>query len=309
MRSKADLTAAIRNGGPAVLVINSRARTGAALLQHAPRRLAEQGITVARVIHVRRPDRLVRALDEAVAEGPDLLIAAGGDGTLSTAGKHVAGLDLALGVLPVGTTNNFARSIGWSGDLDGALATLGTGKVADVDLGQAGPDAFTNMVSLGVSVQVAGRVPHRLKRHIGRTAYPLTALAALPGHRPFQARITAGDTTLEFETHQLNIANGAFHGGRRIARDADIDDRLLLAYRFGSASRLHLIGSAVRHALTGSRLSMDDEPFLTAGDLHLETDPALPLDVDGEFRGSTPVRIHVRPNALRVMVPQAFTDR
>ncbi|MCO5971700.1 diacylglycerol/lipid kinase family protein [Actinoallomurus soli] len=309
MRSKADLTAAIRDGGPAVLVINARARTGEALLQHAPRRLAEQGVAVARVINVRRPGRLPQALDEAVAEKPDLLIAAGGDGTLSTAGKRVADLDLALGVLPVGTTNNFARSIGWSGDLDGAIATLGSGKVADVDLGQAGPDAFTNMVSLGVSVQVAGRVPHRLKRHLGRTAYPLTALAALPGHRPFRARITAGDTELEFETHQLNIANGAFHGGRRIARDADIDDRLLLAYRFGAASRLHLVGSAVRHALTGSYLSMEDEPFLTAGDLRLETDPVLPLDVDGEIRGSTPVHIRVRPNALRVMVPQDFTDR
>ncbi|GAA4612612.1 diacylglycerol kinase family lipid kinase [Actinoallomurus liliacearum] len=309
MRSKADLTAAIRSGGPAVLVINARARTGAALLEHAPRRLAEQGIAVARVINVRRPERLARALDEAIAEGPDLLIAAGGDGTLSTAGKRVAGLDLALGVLPVGTTNNFARSVGWSGDLDGALATLGSGKVADVDLGQAGPDAFTNMVSLGVSVQVAGRVPHRLKRHLGRSAYPLTALAALRGHRPFQARIIAGDTKLEFETHQLNIANGAFHGGRRIARDADIDDRLLLAYRFGAGSRLHLVGSAVRHALAGSYLSVDDEPFLTTGDLHLETDPALPLDVDGEIRGRTPLRIHIRPNALRVMVPQDFTDR
>jgi YegS/Rv2252/BmrU family lipid kinase len=309
MRSKDELTAAIRDGGPAILVINTRARTGAALLQHAPRLLAEQGIAVARVINVRRPERLGRALDEAVADAPDLLVAAGGAGTLSTAGKRLAGLDMALGVLPVGTTNNFARSLGWSGGVETALATLGSGKVADVDLGQAGPDSFTNMVSLGVSVQVAGRVPHRLKRHLGRTAYPLTALGALPGHRPFRARITAGDTTLKFETHQLNIANGAFHGGRRIARDADIDDRLLLAYRFGAGSRVHLIGSAVRHALTGSYLSMEDQPFLTAGDLHLETDPALPLDVDGEIRGRTPVRIRVRPNALRVIVPQDFIDR
>ncbi|GAA4634702.1 diacylglycerol kinase family lipid kinase [Actinoallomurus vinaceus] len=309
MRSKDELTAAIRNGGPAVLVINTRARTGAALLQRAPLLLAEQGVTVARVINVRRPERLARALDEAIADAPDLLVAAGGDGTLSTAGKRLAGLDMALGVLPVGTTNNFARSLGWPGSLDAAMATLGAGKVADVDLGQAGPDAFTNMVSLGVSVQVAGRVPHRLKRHLGRSAYPLTALAALPGHRPFRARITAGDTTLEFETHQLNVANGAFHGGRRIARDADIDDRLLLAYRFGAGSRLHLIGSAARHALTGSYLTMDDEPFLTTGDLHVETDPALPLDIDGEVRGRTPVRIHIRPNALRVMVPQDFIDR
>jgi diacylglycerol kinase (ATP) len=309
MRSKAELTAAIRDGGPTVLVINARARTGAALLQHAPRLLAEQGVTVARVIHVRRPERLAHALDDAVADAPDLLIAAGGDGTLSTAGKRLAGLDMALGVLPVGTTNNFARSLGWSGDLDSAVSVIGSGKVADVDLGEAGPDAFTNMVSLGVSVQVAGRVPHRLKQHLGRTAYPLTALAALPRHRPFRACITAGDQSLEFETHQLNIANGAFHGGRRIARDAEIDDRLLLAYRFGAASRLHLIGSAVRHALTGAYLSMEDEPFLTAGELHLETDPVLPLDIDGEIRGRTPVRIRVRPNALRVMVPQDFTDR
>ncbi|MEV0408614.1 hypothetical protein [Actinoallomurus sp. NPDC050550] len=68
MRSKDELTAAIRDGGPAVLVINTRARMGAALLHRAPRLLAEQGVTVARVINVRRPERLARALDEAVAD-------------------------------------------------------------------------------------------------------------------------------------------------------------------------------------------------------------------------------------------------
>ncbi|MCP9978079.1 hypothetical protein LUX32_10915 [Actinomadura madurae] len=110
----------------------------------------------------------------------------GGDGTIAEAVGHLAHRDIALGVLPLGTTNNFARSLELPLDLPGAVATLALGrpdggKVADVDVGWfestgdpqgEGPGAerehiFANMVSLGLSVEVAGHVPHTLKRFLG----------------------------------------------------------------------------------------------------------------------------------------------
>lgn len=177
-----------------------------------------------------------------------------------------------------------------------------------MDLGRAGDTVFANLVSAGLSAQVAASVPHRLKRVAGRAAYPLTALAALPRHRAFRATVTAGNQTLEMETHQLNIANGSFHAGRPITGDAGADDRLLLAYRLGDAGRASLITATLGHVARGARRTWAEPAFLAVSELWLETDPPLPLDVDGEIAGCTPVRIALAPEALRVMVHRDFPD-
>jgi diacylglycerol kinase (ATP) len=167
----------------------------------------------------------------------------------------------------LGTTNNFARSLGLPLHLPAALRILVEGKVADVDLGHVAGRHFANLTSLGLSVQVAEHVPHQLKRILGRAAYPLTALALLPRHRPFTAWLrvtnlddgTAGtDGTSRTDggvhepvTHQLNIANGSHHAGRAIARDTGLDDRQLVVYRLGDADRLRLTLATVRQTVTG----------------------------------------------------------
>jgi diacylglycerol kinase (ATP) len=133
----------------------------------------------------------------------------------------------------------------------GAIATLAGGKVADVDLARAGEDIFTNMASIGLSVQVAQAVPAPLKRVLGRGAYTLTAVRRLPAHRPFEATLTINGERHVLWTHQLNIANGSHHAGRRIARDASVDDRLLIVYRLGDASRLRVSGQTLDQILFG----------------------------------------------------------
>jgi diacylglycerol kinase family enzyme len=208
----------------------------------------------------------------------------------------------------VRTTNNFARTLGIPLTVAGAVGVLTGGKVADVDLGHVNGTYFANLVSVGLSGHVAATVRHDLKRLLGRAAYPLTALARLPRHRPFQAAITAGDQTRTFTTHQLNVANGSFHAGRPITGDASADDRLLLAYRLGGPGRPALIGATVRHALAGARRTQAEPAFLAATDVWLHTDPPLPLDIDGEISGQTPARIRLAPNALRVMVDAGFPD-
>ena len=265
--------------------------------------------------------------------GADLIVVGGGDGTLSEATHQLAHRDLCLGVLPLGTTNNFARSLGLPLHLPAALRILTEGKVADVDLGHVAGRHFANLTSLGLSVQVAKHVPHQLKRILGRAAYPLTALALLPRHRPFTARLRITDgtgndgddgTTVddgtdgtdgtgrgvhELVTHQLNIANGSHHAGRAIARDTGLDDRQLVIYRLGDAHRLRLTLATVRQTVTGPRRPLAHTPFLTARHVWLHTDPPLDLDVDGEIRGRTPAQITLEANALRVMVARRLPRR
>ncbi len=116
-------------------------------------------------------------------------------------------------MLPLGTTNNFARTLGTPLNLPAAITVLTDGKVADVDLGLVGDYPFANLVSVGVSAEVAGHVPAVLKRLIGRGAYPFTALRLLPRH---QTSMPVSPPPISAATHcghQVNIANGSFHAG------------------------------------------------------------------------------------------------
>ncbi|GGQ40610.1 diacylglycerol/lipid kinase family protein [Couchioplanes azureus] len=309
MRTKQQLSADIHGERRAALVVNAHSRRGGRRYADARSRLLAAGFRLLGDFPVHRPGELEASLSAAVALGPDVLAVGGGDGTISTAARVLAHRDIALGLLPLGTTNNFARTVGVPLDLGEAVATLTHGTVVDVDLGLAGDLLFTNHVGVGLSADVMTRAPRRLKRVAGRLAYPMTALALLARHRPLRARLRAQGRQHEFLTHQLYVANGGFHAGRPIAGDADADDRLLVAYPVGGASRRALLRETARNAATGHRRTLRDEPFLAVGELWLETDRPARVEVDGEPCGQTPVRITVDPNALRIMAPPGTVDR
>ncbi|MFC0528925.1 diacylglycerol/lipid kinase family protein [Phytohabitans kaempferiae] len=307
MRSKIELQDAIHRARRAVLIVNTHSRRGRRLYEVVRGRLAAEGFHLLGCFPVENTERLPGQLAAAIALDPDLLVAGGGDGTVSEAARHLAHRDIALGVLPLGTTNNFARALAVPHRPAGALGVLTGGKVADVDLGQAGETIFANHANVGLSAQVGEAVPARLKRHIGKSAYPLTAVARLLRHRPFRARITAGGDEYEVVTHQLNIVNGRFQAGRPITSDATVDDRVLHVFPVGGPRRRQLLSASLRQAFAGQR-QPTAPPFLATDDLTVETDPPLPLDVDGEVHGRTPIRVRLLPNALRVMVAPSFVD-
>jgi YegS/Rv2252/BmrU family lipid kinase len=290
------------------VVVNTRSRRGRLRYPEVVSMLKAEGFDPIRLFPVDDPKRLRATLEAALEAKPDLLIVGGGDGTLSAAVKHVAHRDVALGVLPLGTTNNFARSLGIPLDLQGAIRLFRTGKVADIDLGVAGGREFANLASFGVSVEVAGKVKPWLKRLVGRAAYPLTALMILPRHQPFRAFLTVDGHRHELLTHQLNIANGRFHGGWQVAKDISIDNGRLVAYQLGSGKRLRLLLETLIRATTGRWRSLAGGPFVMGREIHLETDPPMAADVDGEVRLMTPITIRTVPNGLRVMVLADFVD-
>ncbi|GLY02586.1 MULTISPECIES: diacylglycerol kinase family protein [Actinoplanes] len=306
MRTKQQLTDDIRRDRRAVLVVNARSRRGRKLYEDAHARLLAAGFTVLGSYAVDRD--LEESLAEALALGPDLLVAGGGDGTISTAGRMLAHRDVALGLLPLGTTNNFARTVGIPPDLDAAIATLTDGKVIDVDLGVAGDMPFTNHVGVGLSAEIMISAPRRLKRVVGRIAYPITALGLLTRHRPLTVTVRADGREIVYRTHQVYVANGGFHAGRPITADAGADDRLLVAYPVGGGTRWELLRETARNVLTGHRRTLREQPFLAVGELFLQTDRPTRTEVDGEPCGETPLRVAVDPNALRIMAAADSPD-
>ncbi|MGC5022499.1 diacylglycerol/lipid kinase family protein [Micromonospora sp. DT47] len=309
MRSKQELTEAVRRDRRAALVVNAHSRRGRQRYEHVRARLVAAGFDLLGTYPVEHPGGLERSLAEAADLGPDLLVAGGGDGTLSAAARLLAHRDIALGLLPLGTTNNFARTVGVPLDLAGAVAVLTHGKVIDVDLGLAGDMRFANHVGVGLSADIMRRTPPRLKRLTGRLAYPMTAVALLLRHRPLRVTLKVDGATHDLVTHQLYVANGGFHAGRPITADADADDRLLVAYPVGGPARRDLLRHAARNAATGGSRTLDQRPFLAGGEVWLETDRPARVEVDGELCGRTPLRIGLDANALRVMAPADSEDR
>jgi diacylglycerol kinase (ATP) len=298
----------IRDERELVLLVNVRSRRGARHHRAVRAMLERHGFTVTAEHLVRDPAAQLSALlPQILAARPPLLVVGSGDGTIATVVDHVAHTDTVLGYLPLGTTNNFGRSLGLPMRLRGAVDVIAHGKVADVDLGSVNGDLFANLVSIGVSADVAGRTPHALKRHLGRGAYAATGLRGLLAHRPFVADVSTAETTWRVATHQLNIANGRMHAGTAIAADASVDDRLLIAYALGGPGRLSTVYAAAHQALTPWR-PVERKGYLTATELRVSTDTPQLVDVDGEIAGRTPIHVQLSANALRVLVPLDFVD-
>ncbi|WP_309134012.1 diacylglycerol kinase family protein [Cellulomonas sp.] len=303
-----------RAGAPeAVVVVNARSRRGAVLHDRIAPALAARGVRVLDVHVVRDPGaELPELLPRVLATEPPMLVVGSGDGTLATVVDHLAGRSTVLGYLPLGTTNNTGRSLGLPLRLGAALDVVAHGRTVGVDLGRANDDWFANLVSVGLSSEVAGRTPHLLKRRLGRAAYALTAARALATHRPFEAEVTADGRTLRVRTHQLNVANGRVHAGTAIAADAGIDDRLLVAYTLGGAHPASVVAAAAHQATTPWR-PLGHKGYVTAAQVRVVTDRRLPLDVDGELAGwvgpDEPLVVRVDAGALRVRVPQGFVLR
>jgi len=242
VRSKAELTALIHAQPRAVLVVNTRSRHATGQRRRLPGGLGDAGVRLLATL----PVGVTGDLASTLRKGP--VVGAGSAGGRRR-GRHDGDRGWAAGPAghrfggdPVGNDEQLRRSLGVPLDVPAAVRTIAAGKVADVDLGRVdhagGAEVFATLTSVGVSVEVARRTPHRLKRLIGPAAYAATALAVLPAHAPFQATVRTGDGRSEsFFTHQLNVANGRFHAGRVIAADASIDDHQLVVYRLGGRGR------------------------------------------------------------------------
>lgn len=307
MRTNQELEQSIRRHRRAVLVVNTLSRRGRRAASLAEQLLRARGLTLTDVVLLSsRPD-VASVIENVLATAPDLLVVGGGDGTLSRVAGPLAYQDTVLGLLPLGTTNNFARNVGIPQDLAGAVEVIANGKVADVDLGRAGDRLFTNVAGIGLSATVATTVTPRLKRSLGRTAYTLSGAAALPRHQAFTADIEADGATLRVRTHQLVIANGGYHGGTRIGDDVTIDDRTLGLFWLGDTSRARFLVDLGLFILAPGRISYGPR-FRSATRLTVHTEPALPVELDGEPGGTTPVELSVAAEALKILVPHSFDD-
>lgn len=295
----------------AALVVNASSRTGNAAYERARERLTDLGLPLAECYPVTDPTRLTEVVEHVAADGCDLVIVGGGDGTLSTAVDPLLQHGAVLGVLPLGTANDLARTLQLPTDVDAACEAIANGKVVDIDLGRVGDNYFVNLASIGLSVGVSRMLTPGLKRRLGPLAYSVATLRAYRAHEPFSASLEFPDGDHEPRRLegllQLAVGNGRHYGGgNTVSPTAGIDDHLLDLYAV-RAGRFRDHVAMARMLRDGSFVGHDDVLHLTTRHVTVHTEPELPVNVDGEVVATTPQPITVHRNALEVVVPAAST--
>jgi YegS/Rv2252/BmrU family lipid kinase len=304
---KAALQRTIKETRRAVLIVNTRSRQAAQVYADAKKLLIEAGIELEASYPVRNAERLHEIVREEIAKGSKFIIVGGGDGTISSVVDHFAHTGVVFGVLPLGTANSFARTLGIPLDLPGAVDVLVNGKVADVDLGKIGNDYFANGSSIGMPSIIGRATPHALKKWLGRGAYLLVGIAKFVRYTPFRCVVTVDGQERSFDALDVRIANGGYQGGVLVAPEADLESGKIVLHVLEGASKWALAKEWARVAL-GAPFAAGKMNVLTGRNLTIETVPTQHVAIDGEVITRTPIQVSVARNALLLMVPTDYVD-
>ena len=285
----------------AALVVNAKSRKGQKLFAEAKAALGDMPFPVD--CHaVDDPDRLVDTVKAALAKRPDLLILGGGDGTVSGLVDYMVGTGTRLAVLPFGTANSFARTLGVPLDVAGAVEVIRTGRSKRIDLGMIDKDYFANCAAMGLSPQIAETVPHNLKKVAGKLGYLSWAAVQFTRFKPFTLIVGEGAEQQRLKVVEVRISNGPYHGGTFLVDEArpDSGEIVVQAVRGHVKRRLvrNWLASVLRHP---SR--HEDTVDFTGTAIRIDTEPRLPISIDGEVLARTPVTARIAKGVIEVMVP------
>ncbi len=235
----------------------------------------------------------------------DLIILGGGDGTLNSAAEGLFDTQLPLGVLPLGTANDFARTLGIPTDPLAAARVIVTGRPQAVDLGDVNGHPFLNVASVGFSADLARALTADAKKRFGVLGYGVVAARLLWQSRLFTAFIEHDGTVETVRTLQVSVGNGRYYGGgMAVEASATADDGQLDFYSLEVAHWWRLLGllPSLRRGTQGQWA--DVRAFRTT-EVVVRTSRPRPVNTDGELVTFTPAHFRVRPGALRVYAPDA----
>ena len=287
----------------ALLLINRHSRRGQENLSEAVNQLQLLGFNLLEE-STDKPHQLpdlIRKYRSRV----DLVIVAGGDGTLNASVEGLIDTKLPLGILPLGTANDLARTLGIPESIPEACQVIANGKLEQIDLGWVNGKHFFNVASLGLSVQITQQLDKEVKRRWGVLAYGITALQVVLQTRPFGAEIRLNGNSMRVKTVQIAVGNGRYYGGGMVVADnATINDRILDLYSLEIRHWWEMLPllPAIRQGKQGKFPSVR---ILQGQEFEISTRRPRPINTDGEITTYTPAKFRLIPQALSVFVPLA----
>jgi YegS/Rv2252/BmrU family lipid kinase len=285
----------------ALLLVNPQSRRGKAARQQVVEQLQQQGFELVEEFGEKPqgfPD-LIRRYHQEI----DLVIVGGGDGSVNAALPGLLDTHLPLGILPLGTANNLARTLNIPNSLPEACQIIAEGRVQRIDLGWVNGYYFLNIASLGLSAEINRRVSKRLKRRWGVFAYIATAFQVIWQVRPFPVEIHWNGQSIRVKTIQITVGNGRFYGsGLVIADDATIDDQRLDLHSLEIQHWWEIL-PLIPPAMQGKSIIGKGVRTIEAKELQLYTPSPYPINTDGERTTATPAKFRVLPQVISVFMP------
>lgn len=254
------------------------------------------------------------AAEQAVRDGYHHLFVAGGDGTLNEALNGVAAVpdglaQVVLGIIPLGTGNDFASSLGFPADIEAVLDLLVSANAVPVDVGVLNGRYFLNVSGGGFIAEVSDAVDTQLKSVAGKLAYLIGGAQVLLSHEPIPTDVSWSSGT---RTERLRVELDAFAicnarqigGGRLIAPDAVFDDGMLDVCLIEAMPTIEFV-ALLRRVSTGDHVDDERVRYFRASEIQLRFDRTVKVNTDGQVLDAAECRYHVLPQAVRVLRPAA----
>jgi diacylglycerol kinase (ATP) len=238
---------------------------------------------------------------DAVSRGYDLVVAAGGDGTVGTVAAELLGSETALGILPLGSVMNIARSVGIPRDPAEAAEAIRTGSAVRVDVGEARGRPFFEAGSVGMNAAMF-REAQRFER--GHWSSILRTVWVAIRYRPARMAIDLEDRQIRTRALMITVSNGPYAGaGMTVAPGARLDDGRFDVRVFRRFSKTRLLRHLVSIAFGRHRYAPEVDTYRSRF-VRVESARPLPARADSRDLGTTPVEFVTRPGALLVVVPE-----
>ncbi len=235
----------------------------------------------------------------------DLVIVGGGDGTLNAAIEGLVDTHLPLGILPLGTANDLARTLEIPQSIPRACQIIAIGHSQPIDIGQVNHKYFFNVASLGLSVQITRRLNKEVKQTWGVLAYAATAIQVISRARRFYAKIRLGKESIRVRTVQIAVGNGRYYGGgMAVADDAAIDDQRLDLYSLEYKHWWQIV-LLLPAMWRGKQANWPGVRTLQGKEFEVHTRRPQPINADGEIVTYTPAKFRLLPKAVTVFVPDS----
>ena len=239
---------------------------------------------------------------EIVDESYSYILIAGGDGTvdiLINAMKE-KGLNLPIGILPVGTANDFGKFINMPRDVEGALKKILSSEPVAVDIGRVNQKYFINVASTGLFTDISQKTDVNLKNTIGKLAYYLKGIEELPNFRKLKVKITSKELTYDGDMYLLLVFNGQTAGNLKLATRADVRDGFLDVIVIKAVPVYEILPLFIK-ILKGEHLDSEKVIYFKTNNVLIESDEDIVTDIDGEKGPGFPLRIECIKGGIKVL--------
>lgn len=288
----------------ALLLINPNSKSGTTEINRAVAILNEAEIAVTTKA-VSNAEELRSLIFQYCGE-IDFVIVGGGDGTMNAAAEALVRSGLTLGILPMGTANDLARTLKIPFDIEEAAKIIAQACVHSIDLGVVNSHYFFNIANIGLGVQVKKNLSYEMKQHWGILSYVRGFIKAVKTYTPFRAEIICDGRIYRVTSIQIAVGNGRHYGGgMTVSEEAQIDDGMCFLYSVKPSSFWEILKSAF--AFRSGQFKQHHPVDLDCGStIEIKTSRRMAVSADGELVTHTPARFTVHRAAVKVFVPDEY---